>query len=184
MVGTIDLATRVAATPPDASIRLRYQHLVEDALRDAGHDPRGTFPERRMPGYAMVPVRDYLGRVHDAGTRLGPTPEEGIARLHAGAVGAMLALPEASLFLAPAEREPFTVLTRFARQRDLVASYGTWSIAGERGDATLTLRNEWIWIEAMWLPLLRSVFPACGEPAPHTTCELVDPWSARLRFQW
>jgi len=180
----IDLAARIDATPPDAAIRARYLMLLEEPLRALGHDPALVRPARPCPAYTMVPVREYLAFAHAAGAAVGPTPEQGIAQLHQDAMSALIEVPASRLFLSPRDLDPFKLLGRFASSRSLVASYGEWSIEGQPGDATITVRKEWVWIEAMWASVLRSVFSACGQPLPVLECHLEDPWSGTLRFRW
>lgn len=163
---------------------MRYLMLVEDALREAGVDPAIARPPRAMPPYTMFPVREFLPLVHAAGEAMGPTPEEGIARLFEGSFPKLIELPGARMFISPLDREPFSLLSRFATSRSLAASYGEWEIEGAAGDATLVIRREWAWIGAMWQPILASVFTACRLPAAHIDTTYEDPYSARLRFRW
>lgn len=184
MADPIDLSTRIAATPPDAAIRVRYLMMLEDPLREAGLDPALVRTTRPIPPYGMVSVREFLPLAHAAGSAIGPTPEQGLARLYENAFPYLLELPSTRMFVSPRERDPFSLLARFAQSRSLIASYGEWEIDGAPGDATLTLRKEWVWIEELWCPVLLSVFTACRAPKPSLEQTLLDPWSATLRFRW
>lgn len=163
---------------------MRYLMLVEDALREAGLDPTIARASRAQPPYAMFAVREFLPLVHAAGEAMGPTPDEGIARLFEDAFPKLIELPGARMFVSPLDREPFSLLSRFATSRSLAASYGEWEIEGAAGDATLIIRKEWAWIDAMWRPILASVFTACRLPPARIDATFEDPYSARLRFRW
>ncbi|MBI2395040.1 MAG: hypothetical protein HYV09_36050 [Deltaproteobacteria bacterium] len=67
----LDLATRISAAPSSAGIRGVMLHAVDAALRASGVKA----PVRpAIPSYALIPVREYLARVHAAGALVGPTP--------------------------------------------------------------------------------------------------------------
>lgn len=156
-------------------------NAVDAALRASGV----KVPARRaIPSYAMMPVREYLERVHAAGALVGPTPEEGIARLHARAASFLLDQPVFRMFVTPRDREPLHLLERLERSRAMVASYGRWRVHGVRGDVTITIADEWVWIGPMWCSLIRSVFPACRAPEPLIERTGADPWSATVRVRW
>lgn len=183
-----DLAARVAATPAHAEVRAVFLQVVEDALRD---EPRAhaawTSRYARTPrGYAMVPVRDYLARVDAAAALVAPTTsaDVAIARLHARAVTFMLDHPGARLFLGPRDREPRVLLERLERSRTLLASYGDWRVQARRGEAVIQVREEWIWLDAVWLPVVRSVFPACGVRDYEVTFTPHGAFSGELRARW
>lgn len=175
-----ELARRIAAAPIDAEIRAVFLQVIDDAVRR--ERPAIILP-RRPRGYASLPVRDYLAIAHQLGATFGPTPDAGIARLHAHTATFLLSHPGARLFVSERDRDPLVLLGRLERSRSMLASYGDWRVSGRRGDVTISIANEWLWIEAMWLSIIHSIFEVCavrGEVA----CELESPFAATVRIRW
>jgi hypothetical protein len=175
-----DLERRIAAAPVDAEIRAVFLQVIDDAVRREG---RTIATPKRPRGYSSVPVRNYLKELHDLGALVGPTPEAGIARLHARTASFLLDHPGARLFVTARDRDPFVLLGRLERSRSMMASYGDWRVSGRRGDVVITIRDEWVWIESMWCSVIASVFEACS-----TTGEVVHepegPFSSVVRVRW
>ncbi len=175
-----ELERRLAATPIDAEIRAVFLHVIDDGLRRESRAPLSKRPR----GYTSIPVRQYLADVHEAGALVGPTPDAGIARLHAATATFLLDHPGARLFVGPRDRDPLVLLGRFERSRSMLASYGDWRVGGRRGDVAITIRDEWVWIDAMWCSVIRSVFDACGVPCGEVIHESEGPFAATVRVRW
>lgn len=175
-----ELVRRISAAPIDAEIRAIFLQVIDDAVRR--ERPAMTLP-RRPRGYSSIPVRDYLAIAHQLGAAFGPTADAGIARLHARTATFLLSHPGARLFVSERDRDPFVLLGRLERSRSMIASYGDWRVSGRRGDVTISIANEWLWIEAMWLSVIRSVFEVCAVQAD-VTCELESPFAATVRVRW
>jgi hypothetical protein len=178
-----DLARRCAITPADAEIRAIFLHAADVAFAHEAPS-RASVMHRRPRGYAMVPVRTFLEELHALGTALGPTPEAGIARLHANTAGFLINHPGARLFVSARDRDPVVLLGRLERSRSMMASYGDWRVTGTRGDLLITVRNEWVWLESMWCSVIASAFPACGLPPPHIEATLETPFTGTVRVRW
>jgi hypothetical protein len=179
-----DLAERIAAAPAGAEIRGILFRMIDDAV---ARDPRAaSWAARagRHRGYAMYPLAEHLARVALAASTIGPTFELGLARLHAGAVTFLLAQPAARIFFDARDREPFALLRRLEVSRALLATYGRFVVEGRRGDATVTIEGEPLWIEHAWVPMIRSVFPALGRPPGEVDCELDGRFAGRVRVRW
>lgn len=176
-----DLERRIAATPVDAEIRAVFLHVIDDALR---RESRALPMPVRPRGYTSVPVRQYLADLHEAGSLVGPTPEAGIARLHASTASFLLDHPGARLFVGPRDRDPLVLLGRLERSRSMLATYGDWRVGGRRGDVVITIRDEWVWIDAMWCSVIRSVFGACGVSDGEVLHESDGPYAATVRVRW
>ncbi len=182
----LDLAARLEGAPASAEIRGILFRLVESALggglgSDAGP---GGLDDARHRGYAMYPLREYLLRLHRAATTVGPSVPAGLARLHARGVSFLLAAPAAKIFLGPRDRAPFALLQRLERSRSLLATYGEWRVSGRPGDVSIVVRDEYVWLDAVWCTLIRSAFPACGVSGGEVELELDGPWSGRIRVRW
>ncbi len=178
-----DLARRIAATPADAEIRAIFLHAADDAF--ALEAPmRSSFARKRPRGYAMLPVRTFLEEIHVLGAALGPTPEAGIAHLHGNTASYLLNHPGARLFVTARDRDPMVLFGRLERSRSMMASYGDWRVTGTRGDLVITIRNEWVWLDSMWLPILESVFPACGVRGGELQTTHESPFNATVRVRW
>lgn len=175
-----DLSRRIAAAPIDAEIRAVFLQVMDDAVRR--ERVAITLPKRPR-GYASIPVRQYLAIAHQLGAALGPTPEAGIERLHADTARFFLDHPGARLFVSDRDRDPFVLLGRLERSRSMIASYGDWRVSGGRGDVVIEIRNEWLWIDAMWCSIVRSVF-ATAALAAEISSELDGPYSAVVRVRW
>jgi hypothetical protein len=175
-----DLERRMAAAPIDAEIRAVFLQLIDDAAR---RELRSIVTPKRPRGYTSVPVRQYLAAVHELGAALGPTPEVGIAKLHARAASFLLDHPGARLFVSERDRDPFVLLGRLERSRSMMASYGDWRVAGRPGDVVITIRDEWVWIDAMWCSVIASVFDAC-RIAGEVVHEAEGPFAATVRVRW
>jgi len=177
-----ELASRCAATPADAEIRAIFLHAVDHGFaRETG---RSVATHGRPRGYSMVPVRSYLEEVHALAASLGPTAEAGLARIHTHVGAFLLGHPGARLFLTDRDRDPMVLLGRLERSRSLMASYGEWRVSGTRGDLAITVRNEWVWLDAMWSTVIASMFPACGLPPAHLETILDSPFSGTIRVRW
>lgn len=178
-----ELAQRIAATPADAEIRAIFLHVADEAFaREA--PTRAALIGKRPRGYAMLPVRSFLEEIERLGAALGPTPEAGIARLYANTASFFLDHPGARLFVTARDRDPMVLLGRLERSRSMMASYGDWRVTGTRGDLTVTIRNEWAWLDAMWCPIIRSVFPACRASLGQVELTLENPFCATVRVRW
>ena len=175
-----ELALRIAAAPIDAEIRAVFLQVMDDAIaRERPSRPR----PRRPRGYASVAVRDYLKICHELGEVMGPTVDAGIARLYARTATFLLDHPGARLFVSARDRDPFVLLGRLERSRSMMASYGDWRVSGRRGDVVVSIANEWLWIESMWLSVIRSVFDACSVEG-EVICESESPFAATVRVRW
>jgi hypothetical protein len=179
-----DLARRIAATPAGAEIRAIFLHAADDAFTREAPGRVSSIKRVRPRGYAMVPVRSFLEELHELGAALGPTAEAGTALLHANTAAYLVNHPGARLFVTARDRDPMVLLGRLERSRSIIASYGDWRVTGTRGDLLVTVRNEWVWLESMWLPLIASVFPACGLPPADIEAKLESPFNATLRVRW
>jgi hypothetical protein len=175
-----DLQRRIAAAPIDAEIRAVFLQVLDDGAR---REELSVPKAKRPRGYASLPVREYLAIAHQLGTALGPTPEAGITRLHANTARFFLEHPGARLFISERDWDPFVLLGRLERSRSMMASYGDWRVSGKRGDVVIAIRDEWIWIEAMWCSVIRSVFAAASVEG-EIVCEHEGPFSAVVRVRW
>lgn len=176
-----DLERRISITPIDAEIRAVFFQVIDDVLRREA--VRCTIPKRPR-GYASVSVQHYLAAVHELGALVGPTPDAGIARLHARTASFLLNHPGARLFVSERDRDPLVLLGRFERSRSMLASYGEWRVSGRRGDVAIAIRDEWLWIEPLWCSVIRSVFDACGVECGEIVCDHEGPFAAMVRVRW
>lgn len=183
----LELAARLESAPASAEIRGILFRLVTHALRQGleGHgDAHAALHDDEHRGYAMYPLRDYLLRLHRAATAIGPGLTTGLARLHARGASFLLAAPAARIFLGPRDRTLFALLQRLERSRSLLANYGHWRVSGRPGDVSIVVRDEYVWLDAVWCPLIRSAFPACDVPAGEVELDPDGPWSGRIRVRW
>lgn len=181
---TRDTGARLAAIPATAEVRAVFLQITASALHD---EPRAAWFARfgkPPPSYTMMPVRDYVERVAEAALLCSPSLTTGLAQLHGRAVSMLLSQPGVDLFLASRDRHPARLLERLEASRTLIASYGDWrvSIDGPRA-VSIVVRDEYVWLDLLWTPLLASIFPACGMQG-EIECELDGPFSGRLRARW
>jgi hypothetical protein len=181
---TRDTGARLAAIPASAEVRAVFLQIVSAALHD---EPRAAWLARfgkPPPSYTMMPVRSYVERVAEAALLCSPSLTTGLAHLHGRAMGMLFAQPGADLFLTARDRHPGRLLERLEASRTLIASYGDWRVTldGPR-TASIVVRDEYVWLDLLWTPLLASIFPACGLEG-EIECELDGPFSGRLRARW
>lgn len=173
----LELDARLACAPSSAEVRGVLFRLVEHVVPSVAQGAE-------IRGYAMYPLRDYLVRLHRAASASGPNVHAGLVRIHARAVTFLLGVPAARVFLGPKDRAPFALLERLERSRALLASYGDWRVSGRAGDVSIVVRDEPVWLDAVWCTMIRSIFPACGVPGGDVELDPDGPYAGRIRVRW
>ncbi|MGZ6083373.1 MAG: hypothetical protein ACXWUE_07895 [Polyangiales bacterium] len=181
---TRDTGARIAAIPATAEVRAVFLRVISSALPEEAFVSWVSRFGQPPRAYTMIPVRDYIERVAAAALLSSGSLGAGLAQIHARAVGFLLAQPGMELFLSARDRHPVRLFERLESSRSLIASYGDWRVTldGRQG-ATIVVRDEYIWLDLLWTPLLSSIFPACGVQG-EIECDLDGPFSGRLRARW
>jgi hypothetical protein len=181
---TRDTGARLAAIPASAEVRAVFLQIIPSALdEDARNAWLARFGEPPR-AYSMMPVRDYVERVAEAALLCSHSLTVGLAQLHGRAIPQLLAQPFVDLFLSERDRHPSRLFERLEASRSLIASYGEWRVTrdGPRS-ASIVVRDEYVWLDLLWTPLLSSIFPACGLQG-EIECDLDGPFSGWLRARW
>lgn len=181
-----DLALRLAAAPASAEVRGVFLHVIEHALREEGIvDTRPLLAAgSRVRAYTMVPLRDYLVQLETAALLVANNVEVGLARLHARAASFLLGHPGARLFLGARDRDPVVLLERLERSRSLIASYGRVQVRARPGDVVVEARDEYVWLDAVWASIVRSVFTFASIDGAVVDCTMQGPFDGVIRARW
>jgi hypothetical protein len=178
---------QLLAVPASAEVRAIFLRIAEAKLHAIQRDAHVSWTSRfgpTPPSYRMVPVREFLVRVHAAAMLVSGTLEAGLARLYAHAAKQLLAEPGADLFVAKRDREPLRLLRRLEISRPLIASYGEWRVReATPRSVEIDIEGEHLWIDLLWRPIVASVFPAFGLVAD-VGCALGARGQGRMWARW
>jgi len=162
-----DIAARLGAVPPSASVRGIFFRNLETQVERAGklEEYRAYFPEDRRSFIPYYPLTEYLLRLACAGAVL-ESPE----RVHDGmfriARSYSTTFAESLLgrtMIRLLSRDPVRLSEQGIAAKRQTHNYGHWELV-RHGPGTIEMRyeDEYQWIESVMAGAAQGTFEACG----------------------
>ncbi len=162
-----DIAVRLAAVPPSASVRGIFFRNLETQVERAGklEEYRAYFPDERRSLLPYYPLADYLLRLACAGAVL-ESPDrvhEGMFRIARSYSTTFAESLLGRTMIRLLSRDPVRLSEQGIAAKRQTHNYGHWEMV-RHGPNAIEMRydDEYQWIESVMAGAAQSTFEACG----------------------
>jgi uncharacterized protein (TIGR02265 family) len=162
-----DIAVRLAAVPPSASVRGIFFRNLETQVERAGklEEYRAYFPDERRSLLPYYPLADYLLRLACAGAVL-ESPDrvhEGMFRIARSYSTTFAESLLGRTMIRLLSRDPVRLSEQGIAAKRQTHNYGHWEMV-RHGPNAIEMRydDEYQWIESVMAGAAQGTFEACG----------------------